>query len=49
VYKVDTDAKQIARLLPKTFTELHLLERFDIQEWIAQSPEILGEDLLMIA
>ncbi len=49
MYKVDTDAKQIAKLLPKTFTELHLLERFDIQEWIAQSPEILGEDLLIIA
>ncbi|WP_205544159.1 endonuclease NucS domain-containing protein [Rubrobacter indicoceani] len=26
-----------------------LLERFDIQEWIAVSPEILGEDLLIIA
>jgi hypothetical protein len=35
--------------LPKTFTELHLLERFDIQEWIALSPEILGENLLVIA
>jgi hypothetical protein len=49
VYKVDTEGKQIVKLVPKTFAELHLLERFDIQEWIANSPEILGEDLLIIA
>jgi hypothetical protein len=49
MYKVDTAAKRITKLHPKTFTELRLLERFDIQEWIAGSPEILGEDLLIIA
>jgi hypothetical protein len=49
MYKVDTAAKRIIKLHPKTFTELRLLERFDIQEWIANSPEILGEDLLIIA
>ena len=49
MYKVDTEAKQISKLTPKTFAELRLLERFDIQEWIAKSPEILGEDLLIIA
>lgn len=49
MYKVDAEAKQISRLTPKTFAEMHLLERFDIQEWIAGSPEILGEDLLVIS
>ena len=49
VYKVDAESKRISRLTSKTFTELGLLERFDIQEWIAGSPEILGEDLLIIA
>ena len=49
MYKVDTEGKQIIKLTPKTFSELRLLERFDIQEWIAKSPEILGEDLLIIA
>jgi hypothetical protein len=49
VYRVDVDGKHISRLNPKTFQELDLLERFDIQEWIAGSPEILGEDLLIIA
>ena len=49
MYRVDIEGKQISRLDSKTFTELGLLERFDIQEWIAGSPEILGEDLLIIA
>jgi len=49
MYKVDTEAKRILKLTPKTFAELRLLERFDIQEWIANSPEILGEELLIIA
>jgi RecB family endonuclease NucS len=49
MYKVDAESKRISKLLPRTFTELGLLERFDIQEWIAGSPEILGEDLLVIA
>jgi hypothetical protein len=49
VYNVDTESKQIVKLVPKTFAELDLLERFDIQEWTAKSPEILGEDLLIIA
>lgn len=49
MYKVDTEGKRIFKLSPKTFAELRLLERFDIQEWIAKSPEILGEDLLIIS
>jgi len=48
MYKVDIEGKQMSKLSPKTFAELRLLERFDIQEWIAKSPEILGEDLLVI-
>lgn len=49
MYRVDIEDKQISKLAPKTFIELGLLERFDIQEWIAGSPEILGEDLLVVA
>jgi len=49
VYRVDVKGKQISKLDPKTFLELGLLERFDMQEWIAASPEILGEDLLIVA
>jgi len=49
MYKVDIEGKQMSKLSPKTFAELRLRERFDIQEWIAKSPEILGEDLLIIS
>jgi hypothetical protein len=46
---LDTDGKQLVKLLPKNFSELGLKERFDIEEWIEKSPEILGEDLLIIS
>ncbi len=49
MYKVDAEAKQVSKLVPTSFADLHLLERFDIQEWIAKTPEILGEDLLVIS
>ncbi len=49
MYKVDTEGKRIFKLSPRTFAELRLRERFDIQEWLAKSPEILGEDLLIIS
>src|SRR5215218_6829185 len=49
VYKVDAEHRRVSMLTPKTFTELGVLERFDVQEWIAGSPGILGEELLMIA
>lgn len=48
MFFVDTEAKQLRKLIPKGFTELGLRERFDIQEWIEKTPEILGEDLLII-
>ena len=39
----------MTKLEAKTFSELGAQERRDIQEWIAGSPDILGEDLLIIA
>jgi RecB family endonuclease NucS len=35
-------------LKPTGFSEQSLKERFDIQEWIEKTPEILGEELLVI-
>jgi hypothetical protein len=49
MYKVDIAAKQLRKLTPKTFAEMGLLERFDIQEWIESTPDILGEELLVVA
>ena len=49
MYKVDIENKKLLPLTQAKFSELGLLERFDLQEWIEQSPAILGEDLLIIA
>ncbi|WP_018526962.1 endonuclease NucS domain-containing protein [Alkalispirochaeta alkalica] len=48
MFQVDIEAKQLRRLTPTGFSELGLYERFDIQEWIEKTPEILGEELLII-
>jgi len=32
----------------KTFLELKITERYDLQEWIADNPKMLGENLLII-
>ena len=49
MYKVDPVGKRLVRLTPKRFSDLGVMERFDIEEWIEKSPDILGEDLLIIA
>jgi hypothetical protein len=43
MYRVDTEGKRLVALVAKRFNELGVKERFDIQEWIEKSPEILGE------
>lgn len=48
MYQVDIDGKKLTALTPTTLSELNLTERFDLQEWIEQNPEFLGEDLLII-
>jgi len=49
MYKLDVEAKRLVKLTPKTFSELGVLERFDVQEWVEKSPDLLGEELLIIA
>jgi len=49
MYKVDTEGKRLVKLIPKGFGELGVLERFDLEEWIEKAPDILGEELLVIA
>lgn len=49
MYRVDIDNKTLFRLSPTQFSTLNLMERFDIQEWIEKTPEILGEELLIIS
>lgn len=48
MYKVDLLNKKLIQLSTTSFSELGMKERFDIEEWIEKTPNILGEDLLVI-
>ena len=48
MYKVDIENKKLIEIPVTSFSEMNLKERFDIQEWIDDKPEILGESLLII-
>lgn len=49
MYKVDIENKRLVEIPATSFGALNLRERYDIQEWISGTPEILGEELLIIA
>lgn len=48
MYKVDIENKNLIKLSKTNFSQLNLKERYDIEEWIEKTPEILGEELLII-
>lgn len=48
MYKIDKEKNRIFALETPTFTELGFKERSHIQEWIANKPDVLGEELLII-
>lgn len=48
MYLIDTNNNRIKNLTKKTFTELGFKERQHLQEWLANKPEALGEELLII-
>lgn len=49
MYKVDLQNKKLIEIPVTSFSALSLKERFDIQEWISGTPDILGETLLVVA
>jgi hypothetical protein len=49
MYQIDTTSNTIAQLSTKSFSELGFKERENLQEWIANCPDCLGEELLIIA
>jgi len=49
MYKVHPEDKRIVALTATSFSDLGVMERFDIQEWIEKTSAILGEELLVIA
>jgi len=48
MFLIDTQNKKAVPLEKKSFSGLKLSERYDLQEWIADNPRILGENLLII-
>ena len=48
MYEIDRATNSIHPLVQKTFSELKIGERENLQEWIAKRPDVLGEDLLII-
>jgi len=48
MFLINTQNKKAIPLEKKSFSELNLTERYDLQEWIADNPTILGENLLII-
>ena len=48
MFLIDTQSKKAISLEKRTFSELKLSERFDLQDWIANNPRILGENFLII-
>lgn len=48
MYIVNKDTKETSKIDETTFKTYGLKERKDIQEWIANNPSILGEELLII-
>lgn len=48
MYLIDKELNRISKLKEKTFSELKFRERDHLQEWIANNPSSLGEELLII-
>lgn len=48
MYRIDTSSNKLIALESRRFSELGFSERAHLQEWIANCPNCLGEDLLII-
>ena len=48
MFLIDTQNKKAVSLEKKSFSDLKLSEKNDLQEWISNNPDILGESLLII-
>jgi len=48
MYLINKESNRITKLKQKTFSELKFRERDHLQEWIANDPSSLGEELLII-
>ena len=48
MFRINHESNRITKVLPVSFSELGFTERKHLQEWLANQPDALGEDLLII-
>ena len=48
MYRINKETNSVSKLEQKLFKELKIKEREHLQEWIANNPEMLDEELLII-
>ena len=48
MYRIGSDKKRITKIRERSFADLGVKERDHLQEWIANEPNVLGEELLII-
>jgi len=48
MFRVDLTQNRLSRIVQKRFADLDLRERDHLQEWLANQPDALGEELLII-
>lgn len=48
MFKINSSSNRISRIESKSFSELGFKEREHLQEWLANEPNALGEELLII-
>ncbi|NSX13652.1 MULTISPECIES: DUF4268 domain-containing protein [Cupriavidus] len=48
MFKIDSASNRIVKLKEVSFSELGFTERHHLQEWVANQPDALGEELLII-
>jgi hypothetical protein len=48
IFSISGKLDSASKISPATFTSLNIWERRHIQEWLRGTPEILGEELLIL-
>lgn len=48
LYIIDKNSKELKAIQPSTFQELKVWERKDLEKWIEDYPELLGEELFVL-
>lgn len=48
IFLVNKDTKELSKVEPLAFSDIGIKERQDLQEWVLENPDLLGEPLLVV-